>query len=113
MNSDMIRQILESEAVDPLLMLSYRSKYERATLATLTELRDQALAAWEKRQLTVTITSASFEGGATSGQITGDPKVILAIFETLIAEKKGQLKPITPSDNMSHSVDFSKRRVEP
>lgn len=101
--------------VDQIVLSTYRRKYERATLAVLQEISETALAAWEKRQLKVTITSTSFEGGAASGQIVGDPLQILNIMEILIAEKKGQIKAsqVGGAGGMSHSVDFSKRRVEP
>jgi len=101
--------------VDQIVLNTYRRKYARASVKTLEEYSEKALAAWEKRQLQVVITSASFEGGATSGQIVGDPLEIMRIMEILIAEKMGQIKAkdVGGADSMSHSVDFRKRRVEP
>jgi len=70
-------------------------------------------AAWEAysaRQVEVTILSSQFEGGASSGQIAGDPKEIMEACEFLLKELEAAESSDTVAAGPIHS-DFSTRTI--
>lgn len=115
-HSNPVLDALTSAEIDPLVYHAYKERFYRCTLRQLEERRDVALDAWEKRQMSVTITSATFEGGATSGQIEGNPQNVLQIFMAMIAIKKGQVSEAellgASGGGMGRVMDMSHRRVE-
>ncbi len=72
-----------------------------------------AFAAYQERAVEVTITSANFESGSSSGQITGDPKELMGACRVVLEDLEADAQGIDPEalPGTSH-VDFSKRILE-
>jgi hypothetical protein len=82
------------------------------TEAAITSAYEKAGSAMSERKTEVVITSGSFEGGGTAGQIAGDPEEIMAACEVALQELEaaaagGVAKP----SNGGAFYDFSFRRV--
>jgi len=71
----------------------------------------EALSAYQERATEVVITSVSFDGGGSSGQISGDPLELMDACEDILkcieAEEAGEIGGDGP-----HIVDFSKGYIE-
>lgn len=82
------------------------------TEARILEAYEKAGTAMSERKTEVVITSGSFEGGGTSGQMAGDPEEMMAACEValqdLATEAAGGV--VKPSNNGAF-YDFSRRRV--
>ena len=65
-----------------------------------------ACAAYNNRQTTVTITASQYEGGSSSGQIDGDPLVVMENCQALIDEFEAEAAGETITTGPYHS-DFS------
>lgn len=69
-----------------------------------------ALDAYVERNTEVVVTSASFEGGASNGQLTGDPAMIMEACELVLAElEAAENNEVLPSG--ANHLDFSNRIV--
>ncbi len=66
--------------------------------------------AYVERNTEVVITSATFEGGGSSGQLTGDPAMVLDACEYVLAEKEAEEANTVLPAGPNH-LDFSRRTV--
>lgn len=81
---------------------------EQAILAKYQE----AGTAMSERKTEVVITSGSFEGGGTAGQMAGDPEEIMVACEVALQEIEAEAAGgVAPSRNNGQFYDFSNRRV--
>jgi hypothetical protein len=73
----------------------------------------EALKAKTERLVEVVITSGSFEGGGTAGQLAGDPEEMMVACEVALQEieAEGQCGGVGPSRSGGVYFDFSTRRV--
>ena len=75
--------------------------------AEVNRIYEEAWQSFSKRQLHVTIKSVSLEGGAGNGDVEGDPAVLMAACEVVLAEREG-----ARSESMASHFNFSRRRIE-
>ena len=108
-----LRKALQGCDVDPVILIAYRTRFANSSVQMLKDMSNSALDAYQARQKNVVITSTSFEGGSSSGQVEGDPKNLVYIFETLIAEKLGKIGVGESQvlEAQSRIMDFSRRRL--
>lgn len=89
-------------AADPTLVAAMRRFFSRAEVETAYQ---EAMRAQLARRTEVTITSASFDGGNSSGQIAGDPADVMEACEEILQSMDG----IVPVGATTH-LNFSGRR---
>lgn len=72
----------------------------------------EAAAAMKERKTEVVITSGSFEGGGTAGQLAGDPEEMMVACEVALQEIEAENTcGVAPARNGGSFYDFSSRRV--
>ena len=76
-------------------------------VSEIEEIYKKAFAAFQERATEVVITSASFDGGGTAGQLAGDPEALMADCEEAL--RRLAVGARRTSDTFYH--DFSTRRV--
>lgn len=89
-------------AADPTLVAAMRRFFSRAEVETAYQ---DAMRAQLARRTEVTITSASFDGGNSAGQIAGDPADVMEACEEILQEMDGVIK----TGAVTH-LDFGRRR---
>jgi len=60
--------------------------YLRPRFKTVAALEEQETAVWSAATREVTLTSNSYEGGAASGQVSFDKKILLLAIQSLLKE---------------------------
>ena len=88
--------------VDPMIVAAYRRRYSTEEMEAAL---DQALS---DHASGVTITSVSFEGGGSSGQINGKPEVLISILETALQAEAGD---DTTDETRAPLVNFGSRQI--
>jgi hypothetical protein len=93
---------------DLVVLKAYRRFF--ATLEAVIAAEQAAVEAYNNRQTTVTITASQFEGGSSSGQISGDPRDVMENCQALIEELEAEAADETITTGPHHS-DFSTRTI--
>ena len=93
---------------DLVVLKAYRRFF--GTLEAVIAAEQAACEAYNNRQTTVVITASQYEGGQSSGQISGDPREVMENCQALIEEFEAEAAGETITSGPYHS-DFSTQPI--